>query len=62
MYEREVTEQQEKVGRMRQEGSDEADIHKQVRSPPPPIIIIIGVWSLRRSGVCRWRSLKSRAT
>jgi tubulin-specific chaperone A len=30
MYEREVTEQQEKVGRMRQEGSDEADIHKQV--------------------------------
>ena len=30
MYEREVTEQLEKISKMQQEGRDEADIHKQV--------------------------------
>lgn len=32
MYEREVTEQLEKISKMQQEGRDEADIHKQVKS------------------------------
>lgn len=30
MYEREVTEQLEKISKMQQEGRDEADIHKQM--------------------------------
>jgi hypothetical protein len=36
MYEREVTEQQEKISKMQQEGRDEADIHKQVLSRTTP--------------------------
>lgn len=36
MYEREVTEQLEKISKMQQEGRDEADIHKQVISRTTP--------------------------